>query len=154
MREILFRGKTEKGEWVYGAYYKQTNFYGDEENIDCIITTTDVLSNDLWLDYEEVIPETVGQFTGLTDKNGKKIFEGDIVKCDVWLFEKKGVVEFGRGTFDSGIYKYTGFYLREGNGEIDHNPIYNFDEEYENCLVVIGNIHDNPELLEGVCDVY
>lgn len=140
MREILFRGKTAKGEWVYGCLlndkHDRIGFY----------------NNAYKFEINAVIPETVGQFTGVTDKNGKKIFEGDIVKCDVWLFEKKGVVEFGRGTFDSGIYKYTGFYLREANGEIDHNPIYNFDEEYENCLVVIGNIHDNPELLEGVRD--
>ena len=44
--EIEFRGRTAKGEWVYGAYYKQEHFYGDEKEVHCIITTTDVLSNE------------------------------------------------------------------------------------------------------------
>ena len=132
MREILFRGKrVDNGEWVYGAYYKQEYVYGDEKVAHCIITTKDVLSNDLWLDYEEVIPETVGQYIGLTDKNGKKIFEGDIVNC------------------------YGGEQC-QGYWEYDENVIANFDDyiaimtiaesEY---IEVIGNIHDNTELLKG-----
>lgn len=155
MREILFRGKDSKTKnWVCGYYFKAVEHWTNkgihEDWIACTAIQNGGMCN-VCIKFP-VLKDTVGQFTGVTDKNGKKIFEGDIVKCDVWLFEKKGVVEFGRGTFDSGIYKYTGFYLREANGEIDHNPIYNFDEEYENCLVVIGNIHDNPELLEGVCN--
>lgn len=94
-REIEFRGKTETGEWVYGAYYKQRGFYVDETDIDCIITTTDVLSNDLGLDYEEVIPETVGQYVGVKDINKKKIYEYDRVKC-------KGVETLGTVLFDGG----------------------------------------------------
>lgn len=148
MREILFRGKTAKGKWVYGAYYKQTHYYGDEKNIDCIITSTDVLSNDLWLDYEEVINETVGQFTGLTDKNGKKIFEGDIlaVEDDEGDRQLDGVVKYGKFNCSccDGVY---GWYIDGGDIRRLDSP-----SDDDLMIVVIGNIHDNPELLEGVCD--
>lgn len=140
MREILFRGKTKNGKWVYGAYYKQRQYYGDEREVDCIITSDGVLSNDLDLDYEEVIPETVGQYTGLCDKNGNKIFEGDIL---AFWGRVCGVVRYGEGTFDSGIYCYTGFYYEGVCGDKDHTSL------YENCdAEVVGNIYDTPELLE------
>jgi len=71
MREILFRGKrVDNGEWVEGNYFH--NFRKGESNN--IIP----FNSNQW---HEVIPESIGQFTGLLDKNGKKIFEGDILKC-------------------------------------------------------------------------
>lgn len=137
MREILFRGKTKNGQWVYGCYYKQKQFYGEKVESDCIIVTDDILSNDLGLDYEEVISETIGQFTGLTDKHGTKIFEGDIVKeNDIFHngeLQIKGnawQVVFADGLF-FGNYKDISVYLQSLDG-----------------MEVIGNIHDNPELLE------
>ena len=133
MREILFRGKTDKGEWVQGAYYHQAEFYGEQCSFHYIIESCDELEdNMMWA--LRVIPETIGQYTGLTDKNGKKIFEGDIVSIS--------------GDF-KGIYTCVW-------------EEYHFDYELENktmrcCLAcvysddikVIGNIHDNPELLKG-----
>ena len=122
MREILFRGKRkDNGEWVEG-FYHYTNYINP--------TTREVVETGHYIlpvagqDAYCVIPETVGQYTGLTDMNGKKIFEGDIVYNGVF----RTSVEFCNGRF------------APFNGE--HN-IFFADE-----CVVIGNIHDNPELLK------
>lgn len=144
MRNILFRGKRlDNGEWVEGGFFKT-----DDECY--IITNSDGITFfDLWDLAEFVTPETVGQYTGLTDKNGKKIFEGDIIQFGEdedydWDFNI-GVVKFGEGTFDSGIYRYTGFFYEDKKGNIDHNALYNWEEYWEKCKV-IGNIHDNTKL--------
>lgn len=131
MREILFRGKrVDNGEWAEGQYYKRTHYYGDYSVKRYIIASTEDLDYDQVLEYYEVIPETLGQFTGLLDKNGKKIFEGDIVKLDNSLDtkQKNFEVKFTYGQFYIGINKPVA-YVRDS-------------------CEVIGNIHDNPELLE------
>lgn len=139
MREILFRGKRkDNGDWVFGdvSFHKDGRVY---------IRCWDRLEYCPTYNAYEVDPATVGQFTGLT--NGKKIFEGDIVR-DSNNFV--GIVEFGTGTFDSGVYCYTGWHRRERDGCVDHTELhdYGWPKEFE----VIGNIHDNPELLGGVED--
>ncbi len=137
MREILFRGKRkDTGEWVEGHLHKMDGYgtgyteYGIQVQVISTSRPWSVL----------VLPETVGQYTGLTDKNGKKIFEGDIVAGAVhWLERmKNGVVAFRDGSF--GLIWY--------RGEVEQfNPFTSMcNVEYE----VIGNIHDNPELLKGV----
>ena len=130
MREILFRGKrTDNGEWIEGCFLDKNNigiFYDDTEESDCSVHIFPVVS------------KTVGQYTGLTDKNGKKIFEGDIINTPDRLVK---VVWFaGNAQFDLHFVRY-----------VDDITITNFKgihmrdlKEYE----VIGNIHDNPELLE------
>ena len=134
MREILFRGKRKDfdNEWLYGFYtlynnnrgMKPTIITGTEENC-CILL--------------EVIPETVGQYTGLTDKNGKKIFEGDI------CINREG--DIGRVTWYEG---YSAFMIYG----ITKNKVYWLYANDFSELEVIGNIHDNPELLkEGAADV-
>ena len=137
MREVLFRGKqTDNGEWIEGAYSPfHLNFGEREEKPHIIIISDDEDIDGLWC---EVIPETVGQYTGLTDKNGRKIFEGDIVEGNSEYFTYTH--PYGKVVYDGGQY------------------LISFDDVLEdieclgawaNDVEIIGNIYDNPELLEG-----
>lgn len=128
MREILFRGKCNRyGRWVEGFYTPISTGRGME---DAIITGTDRNCSIPAL----VIPETIGQYTGLTDKNGKKIFEGDIV--NIIRAEENGRVEWRK---NDAAFEVVGDCLEASFLE----NLYGHDVE------VIGNIYDNPELLKG-----
>ena len=130
MREILFRGKTEKAEWVEGGF-----LYDEEQNEAYIAEHFEDKSAYL----RPIIPETVGQYTGLTDKHGKKIFEGDIVEGLDFTAEDGG---YGIVTFDDGAFEVV--------GSCDNNIVGTFHENYfGKDFEVIGNIHDNHELLKG-----
>lgn len=133
MREILFRGKTLTDKWVEGAYYKQDEFYGEKEDTHIIITSKETLDNDFALESHIVIPETVGQYTGLTDKNGNKIFEGDIVKGH---WNTVFIV-----CFDECYLQFSAKTVDGCTRDIDY---YGNSDSFE----VIGNIHDNLELLK------
>ena len=151
MREYIFRGKRTDGDgWVIGRNILHVANEGGVYIVQtgqglCGMAVDGRSINVMMIPFLEIDPETVGQFTGLTDKNGKKIFEGDIV-CEEFCGKKVGVVTFGMGTFDSGIYKYNGWHIRDRHGDVDHNELFIYDDVK---LEVIGNIHDNPELLKG-----
>ena len=143
MREILFRGKTlaTESKWVEGFYNHILcgRFMCDEHCIQTI--NEDGRIGQLYNVYDS----TVGQFTGLTDKNGKKVFEGDIVKAYVIQNTGMKVRKYTETYVVAYHPKYCYFYLkRKGNNLLfDGNWAYGvFIEE------VVGNIHDNPELLE------
>ena len=147
MREILFRGKrTDNGEWIEGYL----NQHRGGVIFDCCcnaISANDYYINDwvakidtdLYGCVYKVIPETVGQFTGLTDKNGVKIFEGDILHCVSKLDNAKMVVIFECGEYRMVLAEKFKDYI----GNCGFYAITCFEKE------VIGNIHDNPELLKG-----
>lgn len=134
MREILFRGKrTDNGEWVEGYYYKAKYCRTDDELCDYITVPHPKEYNEPSSHYI-VNPETVGQYTGVTDKNGTKIFEGDIVKR--FWFGKMCVYQIN---YDNGLASFI------GQAGIKFTTFDYDSEEFE----VIGNIYDNPELLGG-----
>ena len=137
MREILFRGKrVDNGEWVYGDLLQPT-----KEKILNIYEISDY--NSLMGDRHEVYPETVGQYTGLNDKNGKKIFEGDILQ------DKFGQIKIVDYSDEWGAFRTCFVRALNEEGKIvatvgGASFVGTIWRKYE----VIGNIHDNPELLE------
>ncbi len=170
MMETLCRGKREDNkEWVYG------NHLYDDMTGKHFIVPFDNISESTKVNEEgccycvgfEVIPETVGQYTGLTDKNGNKIFEGDIVRhntYDGFDCHCHSIVRFGKYNQDGSEDEYhptgcLGWYV-----EVDNFTVPDFLEptNFENYLKtqnllkvalnceIIGNIHDNPELLEEI----
>ena len=123
IREVIFRGKrTDNGEWETGSLVIIRDGCSDKE----------VFIADKMTGYHTpVIPETVGQYTGLTDKNGVKIFEGDIVRAFTRFSEiYVSPVAYHDGTFWFKNWSWTKF-------------LFKFEK-----IEVIGNIYDNPEILE------
>ncbi len=147
MREILFRGfnenkkekekafyggKWHKGVWVEGCYFMaKDNIYNI---LHCI---SEIKGEKIF----KVIPETVGQYTGLEDKNGTKIFEGDIIRdtTDNELLVVEGTTAFGF------YFKY----VTEPDGYVTAFDLgISEDDTYLTSCIIVGNIHSNPEILE------
>ena len=141
MREILFRGKRiDNGEWAVGylgVFKDGTQIYvpfTEEEERKYRGHIFSAIGG-LWY---AVDPSTVGQYTGLTDKNGKRIFEGDIVEgVDYDADDGFGVVCWNDGAFEVGNGSWCGTF---------HDNYFGRDFE------IIGNIHDNPELMGGAAE--
>ena len=142
MREILFRGKSAKdGKWFTGQLLHFKSPVSEKE-LNIIVEGCEWDDSNEWFNIgrrTKVVSETVGQYTGLTDKNGKKIFEGDIIDTPDRLVK---VVWFeGNAQFDLHFIRYTNEVAITNFKGIHMRDL----KEYE----VIGNIYDNPELFEG-----
>ena len=143
MREILFRGKDQYNDWIYG-YLCQYRGDSIADNGGDLLDDSDYYIRD-WTEKIDtgfygcnykVRTSTIGQFTGLIDKNGRKIFEGDIVAVPLSGKPAKGIVEY----FKTDICGFT----------VITQPQYsNYVLQKNYAYEVIGNIHDNPELLEA-----
>ena len=132
-REIKFRGKEfETGQWIEGSLTTYPRYYPTITLAEPIPKKTTCV----------VLPETVGQFTGLCDKNGKEIYEGDIVK-------KEYGIDIPNGVFCSNVAGYDNFSVDYIDGGF---RLLNNQRGFLLCkgnhLEVIGNIYDNPELLK------
>ena len=154
-REILFRGKrVDNGEWVHGKGLQQ---FKDELGNEIVGIFTDIMKSEKYIKkegrytlyYSPVKAETLGQYTGLKDKNGNKIFEGDIIKTPRGFI---GEVVFGRAEEEcthrefrrkiTDVYTTYGWIFKRADGftiAID-------DEILQGEL--IGNVTDNPELIK------
>lgn len=141
-REIKFRGKrVDTGEWVYGylscIWERKYILWGTTNNIP---------------NMNEVIPETVSQYTGLKDRNNNDIYDGDVLDIRYFLTRNLGVIKFGKykqvDMTDQYECGHQGFYVDVTNdtNDVFRHDLYFYAEKSE----VIGNIFENPELLQEV----
>lgn len=169
MREILFRAKTTgDGRWIYGSLLVEK-----QDNSEVNFISNDEVEKTVYIQFEknewgrytneygriawccvprkkEVAPETVGQYTGLTDKNGKRIFEGDIIKTHYANTPKADFIEqvvFHNGRF-CGMYEHDKMKMWATLADgIKHLP--QDKSVYMEWCEIIGNIHDNLELMKA-----
>lgn len=154
MREILFRGKRiDNDEWVEGDFVRNYFKVGDT----CINQSMENLR------VYQVDPSTVGQYTGLTDKNGKRIFEGDIVatrKSGIRTEKRKGYYGYDSEGYPQKLSGYNGFYEYKYTCQIDCYAEVKYNKVNggfylkgsdmfvsATCNEVVGNIYDNQELI-------
>ena len=132
MREILFRGKRkDNGEWVKGGYFHLNG----EEPLHIVVDGSGI--------YHTVDPDSIGEFTGLTDKNGRRIFEGDIVAQSWYDFDEPADDCFGEVIFSVADCSFSVLcFDKSAIMSMGKGCAYHWEVE------VIGNINDNPELLE------
>lgn len=153
-REILFRGKiTDTGRWYEGQYihlHKTTYCFKEDYDRDPDNDIHQIVFEEM-TDWglpnrhlrADVLPETVGQYTGLTDKNGKKIFEGDICRFREW--SKGDMCWIGKVHYEHQQFVISG----EKNKECESPFLLVMSRFTSENIEVVGNIHDNPELLKG-----
>ena len=145
MREIEFRGKDdESGKFVYGYYQLERDM---RRKAPFLLKPSISWEEDGILFSSYIIPETLGQYTGLTDKNGTKIFEGDVIKGVAYSSEWVGTVVWINEIASFGVM----YSHRTDPTTIENSSLFKalrigMNNEY--CAEVIGNIYDNPELLK------
>lgn len=146
MRDVLFRGKrVDNGEWVYGYLLEADNCITDKKLTFIMEQDATYYGYGEFACSFEVKPETVGQFTGLCDKNGKKIFEGDIISA-VTLDtgkEQRAVIGFGNFIDENNNDEYIGFFIEFDGIKTTITQL--SMEECKNRIEVIGNKYDNKE---------
>lgn len=132
MREIKFRGRKPNGEWVYGDLVTTETTNGQPSKKEILPFGRAV--------FEEVEEDTIGQFTGLLDKNGKEIYEGDIIRGNCGHGEVRHLISF---------YDMTASFVAEILPDTDINDYCTASQIWilKYSKEVLGNIHDNPELL-------
>ena len=143
MREILFRGKMDNGEWVYGSFCMDAlEQFNGLCGVDGFIRLYDKGKGKM--QTYEVDRETVGQYTGLMDKNGKRIFEGDIVAQNWYDYDEPRDDSFGKVVFCEYDCSFSVIDVnKDGFMPLGRCGSYHWEVE------VIGNIHDNKSLLNN-----
>ena len=132
----LFKAKTCNGEWVAGYYVKGLDMYDKEVHL-IFEPATIFYSSGETDGWNEIDPSTVCQCTGLKDKNGELIWENDVVNCvDA---ECCGYIDWNES--EAGFY----FNVLLEDGRFEEEHVY----DYQDCMEIVGNIFDNPELLES-----
>ena len=127
MREIKFRGMNKSGEWFYGFLTIGLDSFFIVERHDIPPSMIDPCGDTL-ISRDMILPQTVGQYTGLLDKNGKEIYEGDVVDGDM-------------SDGEHCTYSVTFDYDRDYAG-------WNIEPGWCDDIEIVGNVHENPELLE------
>lgn len=140
MRDIEFRGLNKSGEWIYGSYAT------DNKDYHAILMSNP--DDDTEMLNHSVEPKTVGQYTGLKDCNGVKIFEGDVLSC--YHFTDDNGVDHFIEHIVSWSGKFHGWFalnkdsINQDDGSIQ---LWNYMRVYHHTVKVIGNIHQNSDLL-------